>query len=345
VVFLGQGKSDAVDESDLSGNITDEYVYFGGRRVAHSVVTSGSIYYYGEDFLGSSRVITTSNGTVCYEADFYPYGGERVITTTCAQNYKFEGKERDPETGNDRAWFRNYEQNLGRWMSPDPLGGDITNPQSLNRYAYVLNNPLSYTDPLGLILALLCTRGGGCYEVDTDDLIAAGFDVSVDENGNITAFSGPNNDVDLVDSQGNVLATLGAGTDFTLSTIVDQQSVAVTASVGGSNSSSSGDWGVLSAFIPGALAPGQIWHQATRVLTNTASNVIEKPGVPNPQVAPEALPETVWGKIARATSDFLVEAADLGGVLVDLLVIIDPRAIVPSAYGRGAGLNPSNNPM
>ena len=38
----------------------------------------------------------------------------------------------------------------GRWMTPDPLGGDITNPQSLNRYAYVLNNPTTFTDPSGL---------------------------------------------------------------------------------------------------------------------------------------------------------------------------------------------------
>jgi hypothetical protein len=38
----------------------------------------------------------------------------------------------------------------GRWLTPDPLGGNITNPQSLNRYAYALNNPTSMTDPSGL---------------------------------------------------------------------------------------------------------------------------------------------------------------------------------------------------
>ena len=37
-----------------------------------------------------------------------------------------------------------------RWLSPDPVAGDILNPQSLNRYAYVLNNPTTLTDPLGL---------------------------------------------------------------------------------------------------------------------------------------------------------------------------------------------------
>ncbi len=39
---------------------------------------------------------------------------------------------------------------MGRWMTPDPLAGDITNPQSLNRYAYALNSPTTFTDPTGL---------------------------------------------------------------------------------------------------------------------------------------------------------------------------------------------------
>src|SRR2546425_7867374 len=64
---------------------------------------SGNPIYYVEDLLGTSRVMTTNTGVVCYDADFYPYGGERTPhTNTCTQNnYKFEGKERDTETGND----------------------------------------------------------------------------------------------------------------------------------------------------------------------------------------------------------------------------------------------------
>ncbi len=48
-------------------------------------------------------------------------------------------------------------------MSPDPLGGDILNPQSLNRYAYVMNNPTTWTDPLGLVT--VCTGLSGCTTV------------------------------------------------------------------------------------------------------------------------------------------------------------------------------------
>jgi RHS repeat-associated protein len=141
---------DPLLETDLSGNNPTEYVFFNGKRIARRD-PSGTVYYYFEDHLGSSRVIVQAGqNTACYEADFYPFGGERVVTNTCGQNYKFAGMERDSETGNDQTWFRYYASNLGRWLSPDPVAGDITNPQSLNRYAYVLNNPCSLVDPLGL---------------------------------------------------------------------------------------------------------------------------------------------------------------------------------------------------
>jgi RHS repeat-associated protein len=154
-------------ETDTSGNTQNEYIYFSGARTARRD-SSGNVYYYFQDQIGSSRLIANSSGTVCYDADFTPFGYEMAYTTSCSQNYKFTGMERDVETGNDHAWFRNYEQNLGRWMSPDRLGGDITNPQSLNRYAYVANNPTTLTDPPGLFLPYgdcswtgTCMSGGG----------------------------------------------------------------------------------------------------------------------------------------------------------------------------------------
>ncbi len=124
-------------------------IFFGGARIARRDA-SGNVYYYFADHLGSSRTITNSAGALCYEADLYPFGGERVITNTCGQNYKFAGMQRDSETGNDHTWFRHYASTLGRWLSPDTVAGSIFNPQSLNRYAYVLNSPTNLIDPLGL---------------------------------------------------------------------------------------------------------------------------------------------------------------------------------------------------
>jgi len=73
-------RGDILAETDASGNNATEYVFFGGKRVA-MLPSGGNPIYYVEDLLGTSRVITTNTGVVCYDADFYPYGGERPYTT------------------------------------------------------------------------------------------------------------------------------------------------------------------------------------------------------------------------------------------------------------------------
>ena len=81
----------------------------------------------------------------------------------------FTGKERDAESGLDHFQFRNYASTMGRWMIPDPAGlmaVDVENPQTLNRYSYVTNNPLSFVDPLGLDCAYLTDSGKGVESVD-----------------------------------------------------------------------------------------------------------------------------------------------------------------------------------
>jgi RHS repeat-associated protein len=63
------------------------------------------------------------------------------------------GKERDSESGNDYAVARYFSSQYGRFLTLDPAGlgaVDPANPQSWNRYAYVMNNPLAATDPTGL---------------------------------------------------------------------------------------------------------------------------------------------------------------------------------------------------
>ena len=47
-----------------------------------------------------------ATGATCYDADFYPFGGERAYTNSCPQNYKFTGEERDAESGNDEFGAR-----------------------------------------------------------------------------------------------------------------------------------------------------------------------------------------------------------------------------------------------
>ena len=148
------GGNEILAETDGSGTVTTEYVYFGGKRIA-MLPAAGSPQYYVEDFLGSSRVVTQSNGVVCYDADFTPFGGDISYTNSCPaqNNYKFEGKERDTETGNDDFGARYYTWRFGRWLSADwssvPVAvpyANLTNPQTLNLYAMVADDPESFAD-------------------------------------------------------------------------------------------------------------------------------------------------------------------------------------------------------
>jgi RHS repeat-associated protein len=77
---------------------------------------------------------------------------DSIVCTTapCFLRSHFTGKERDTESGLDYFGARYYASSMGRFMSPDPTGGRLANPQTLNRYAYVVNNPLSFVDPTGL---------------------------------------------------------------------------------------------------------------------------------------------------------------------------------------------------
>jgi RHS repeat-associated protein len=68
--------------------------------------------------------------------------------TTSRQRSALTG--RDDTTGLDHTWFRKYESLAGRWTTPDPMGGNVGNPQSFNHYAYTQNDPINFVDPSGL---------------------------------------------------------------------------------------------------------------------------------------------------------------------------------------------------
>ena len=154
--WYGAG-NDILVETDASGNATSEYIFFGGKRIA-MLPAGGNPQYYVEDLLGTSRIVTQSNGVVCYDADFSPFGGELPYTDNCSASNacKFEGKECDTETGNDNFGAR-FSTHLpgspcrrpgspllrfGRWLSAEA----VTNSPSLlltaaNRIPPVCANP------------------------------------------------------------------------------------------------------------------------------------------------------------------------------------------------------------
>jgi RHS repeat-associated protein len=108
---------------------------------------------------------------------------------------RYTGKERDSESGLDYFGARYYGSSMGRFMSPDPgwfFASDIGDPQSLNQYAYVDNNPLKFTDPDGMH-----------FECTTTTISYTGDD------GNTQSSSSKN--CKWVDDPGDLMAGLSSG--------------------------------------------------------------------------------------------------------------------------------------
>lgn len=149
--------SDALEDTNTSGTLTDDYIFFGGQRIARRDA-SGNIFTYLADHLGSSRrqmeiASSASSSTLVYDADFYPFGRENAFNGSHSPIYKFTGKERDTESGLDNFGARYDSSSIGRFMSPDPKTltvKQLVNPQKWNKYAYTINNPVRYFDPDGM---------------------------------------------------------------------------------------------------------------------------------------------------------------------------------------------------
>jgi RHS repeat-associated protein len=127
-----------------------EYIYSGLPAVAGGAllakIEGSATKYYHQDHL-SNRLVTDSSGTALEQKGHFPFGEDWYQGT---DKLKFTTYERDSESGNDYAMARYHVNRLARFSSPDPISGDISDPQSLNRYAYSRNDPINLFDPLGM---------------------------------------------------------------------------------------------------------------------------------------------------------------------------------------------------
>ena len=170
--WYGTG-SDSLTETDGSGNLLREFVYFNGKRIARIDLPGGTVHYYFADHLGTLSEMASATGTIENDSDYYPYGGERVIKQNVAnEHYKFGGKEWDSESGLDEFGARYYASTVGRFMTPDwaakPTSvpyANFGNPQSLNLYSYVQNNSTTLGDPDGHCAEDLCVVEGSAAAV------------------------------------------------------------------------------------------------------------------------------------------------------------------------------------
>jgi RHS repeat-associated protein len=132
-----------------------DYMYQGSQMLASHSASAGTRYFY-LDHLGTPRLIKDSAGQVLASHDYYPFG-EELVSGLDQERKKFTGHERDfngsgVDDDLDYMHARYFAPELGRFLGPDPAASSYTLaiPQSWNRFAYVLNNPLRFFDPNGL---------------------------------------------------------------------------------------------------------------------------------------------------------------------------------------------------
>lgn len=169
-----------------AGLPSKEYGYRGGQLLIAG--DSTNVRWTVTDALGTPRIVAGKTGALSdvIRHDYLPFGEELFVNmgtgsirsttmgygtggTNDGLRKKFTGYERDDETGLDFAQARYYSSRQGRFMSPDEFVGgpdelfdfadiasdnptfyaDLTDPQSLNKYQYCYNDPLSYVDPDG----------------------------------------------------------------------------------------------------------------------------------------------------------------------------------------------------
>jgi RHS repeat-associated protein len=124
-----------------------KYYYANGQRVA--MRQEGVVYYIHSDHLGSVSLVTDHVSEAVARQLYHPYGTPRWSQGTLPTDYTFTGQRDEAGLGLMHYGARFYSPRLGRFVSADSIVPEPGKPQALNRYSYVLGNPLRFVDPTG----------------------------------------------------------------------------------------------------------------------------------------------------------------------------------------------------
>jgi RHS repeat-associated protein len=188
-----------VTEMAMDANTTMAWqhtnVWAGGTLLA--TYDNDGVHFYLNDPLGTRRAQTDYAGVLEQTCSSLPFGDQLSCTgslTAPTENH-FTGKERDSESGNDYFGARYYASSMGRWLSPDwsakasPVPyAVLTNPQTLNLYAYTTNNPLIHIDHDGHAIYV---SGDATNRYLADLQKASGLTLGTDKNGKISITASP----------------------------------------------------------------------------------------------------------------------------------------------------------
>lgn len=135
-------------ETNSSNSITKSYVY-GLGLISQGQTGATSRDYYLEDGLGNVRFVTDEVGNKVRSTEYDPFGNWHSAQGQANIHMLFQEQQQDPESSLYYMRARYYDPQQGRFISKDPIKGDLRRPQTQNPYAYSLNNPINLSDPSG----------------------------------------------------------------------------------------------------------------------------------------------------------------------------------------------------
>jgi len=153
-VFTPYGLPAALVDSGTGTMVTSEFYALGHLGTLQPGNSGYTTMFLLKDWLGTTREWADLGGNSYLSCQTFPYG--EISGTGCPGNpgwSELGGLWYDGEDNTINTPARNYAISQGRWLTPDPAGlaaVDPSKPQTWNRYAYVLNNPVSFVDPSGL---------------------------------------------------------------------------------------------------------------------------------------------------------------------------------------------------
>ena len=168
--YAYDGEGRRISKTVLLNNIPDEvtlYIHDASGRVLaeYSSKTpsapAGRRLFLTSDHLGSVRAVTGLNGVLLSTNNYTPFGEKISKTETEDITNRFAGHDRDVETGFIHAEARTFSPEHGRFLSADPITiapDRLRDPQRLNRFSYVRNSPLRFSDPSGEDLYIKITN-------------------------------------------------------------------------------------------------------------------------------------------------------------------------------------------
>ncbi len=146
-----QDQLNPIAEYDGSGNLIQRFVYATRMNVPDLIIRGGTTYRVIADQVGSvRRIVEVSTGAVVQELTYSPFGKVLGDSSPGWQPFAYAGGLYDIHTKLVRFGARDYDAEVGRWTTKDPIGF----AGGPNHYAYAGSDPIDLIDPTGLLFGL-----------------------------------------------------------------------------------------------------------------------------------------------------------------------------------------------